>query len=341
MTTESTSADALWRKDVLLVLEGMIEDLEKRPAPQSAEAFGIQKGARMAIGTAMDRLKAIPGTDESPTFMGDPVIAKPLDRHYGAPDWDPTGIAEALIARSAATVGAAPEPWRSMESAPTDGTIVRLLVDYSGDDACHPLEDAQIAPTIGGNTDGNTGESEGWKFAGWSWEQDCFTEGAGKPVGWLPFAATPAAPKAAPQTAPQEAEGRPIGTVTRTEVFAAMQRCHLRLESQYAQLDMRNALEGFIADRAASPAAAPQPANPLYISGPYPDGSYSICEMSTLRVLQKLSVGDFPEQLRAPQPATCDGGQCGIGDLLPAVRNVLIENPPQLASPTLGVKDEN
>jgi hypothetical protein len=75
-----------------------------------------------------------------------------------------------------------------METAPTDGTIVRLLVDYTGEDACHPLEDAEIAQTIGGNTDGNTLDKEGWKFAGWSWEQDCFCEGRGKPIGWLPFA---------------------------------------------------------------------------------------------------------------------------------------------------------
>lgn len=80
----------------------------------------------------------------------------------------------------------APEQWQPMSSAPTDGTIVRLLVDYRGD-GCHPLVDAEVAQTVGGNTDGNTGLSEGWKFAGWSWEQDCFTEGKGKPIGWLPF----------------------------------------------------------------------------------------------------------------------------------------------------------
>lgn len=85
----------------------------------------------------------------------------------------------------------APEQWRPMETAPADGTIVRLLVDYSGEDACHPLEDAPITHTIGGNTDGHTGLSEGWKFAGWSWEQDCFCEGRGKPIGWLPFAPVP------------------------------------------------------------------------------------------------------------------------------------------------------
>jgi hypothetical protein len=84
-------------------------------------------------------------------------------------------------------VDARPEPWRPMNTAPKDGTIVRLLVDYSGD-GCHPLEDAEVAQTIGGCTDDHTGLTEGWKFAGWSWEQDCFTEGKGKPIGWLPFA---------------------------------------------------------------------------------------------------------------------------------------------------------
>lgn len=84
-----------------------------------------------------------------------------------------------------------PENWRPMETAPKDGTIVRLLVDYSDDDACHPLEDATITHTIGGCTDDHTGLSEGWKFAGWSWEHDCFCEGRGKPIGWLPFAPVP------------------------------------------------------------------------------------------------------------------------------------------------------
>jgi hypothetical protein len=83
------------------------------------------------------------------------------------------------------------EQWRLMNTAPTDGTIVRLLVDYRGKDACHPLEDAEVTHTIGGNTDGNTGLKEGWKFAGWSWEQDCFCEGRGKPLGWLPLAPVP------------------------------------------------------------------------------------------------------------------------------------------------------
>lgn len=81
-----------------------------------------------------------------------------------------------------------------MDTAPTDGTIVRLLVDYSGEDACNPLEDAEPETprwTIGANMDSNhPDEPEGWLMAGWNWEQDCFWQGHGKPIGWLPFTAT-------------------------------------------------------------------------------------------------------------------------------------------------------
>jgi len=90
---------------------------------------------------------------------------------------------------------AAGADWLPMETAPKDGTMVWLLVDYTGEDACHPLEDAPQAQTIGANTDDNMGpeEGQGWLFAGWSWEQDCFTQGQGKPIGWRPLATSGAA----------------------------------------------------------------------------------------------------------------------------------------------------
>ena len=73
----------------------------------------------------------------------------------------------------------------SIDTAPTDGTMVRLLVDYS--DGGAPLEDEHpLSWTIGFNNLDNTGEDR-WQFAGWSWEQDVFCEGSGKPVGWLPW----------------------------------------------------------------------------------------------------------------------------------------------------------
>ncbi|MGE4460617.1 MAG: hypothetical protein AB7D31_15335 [Stenotrophomonas sp.] len=76
----------------------------------------------------------------------------------------------------------APMP-RPMETAPRDGTLVRLLVDFDDnatDDGPGPHW------TIGANTVEHDGEDE-WKFAGWDWNFDEFTAGDGKPVGWLPL----------------------------------------------------------------------------------------------------------------------------------------------------------
>ena len=80
-----------------------------------------------------------------------------------------------------------------MDTAPRDGTMVRLLVEFTD----HATEDC-VGPawTIGANNDDEVGEDErvGWQFAGWCWTHDHFTEGRGKPVGWLPMlAAAPAA----------------------------------------------------------------------------------------------------------------------------------------------------
>ena len=76
-----------------------------------------------------------------------------------------------------------PQP---MESAPRDGTMVRLLVNF--DD--HATEDTTgPAWTIGANNDDNVDHSgrTGWQFAGWCWTHDHFTEGKGTPVAWLPI----------------------------------------------------------------------------------------------------------------------------------------------------------
>lgn len=73
--------------------------------------------------------------------------------------------------------------WNDMATAPKDGTIVRLLVQYeegSFEDSDEPC------PTIGTNSLANTGEDE-WQFAGWDWCNDRFTQGHGEPKGWLPM----------------------------------------------------------------------------------------------------------------------------------------------------------
>ena len=105
---------------------------------------------------------------------------------------------EGLIATQTEAAPAANAlPWRSMLTAPTNGTIVRLLVDYSADSAFGSLEahnPTSTGQTIGVNGDGgHLDDPEGRVICGWNWEHDCFTQGKGEPVGWLPFAAEPVA----------------------------------------------------------------------------------------------------------------------------------------------------
>lgn len=71
-----------------------------------------------------------------------------------------------------------------LETAPRDGTMLHLLVDYSEGD--HPLEDDTIAWTIGFGGFNDDG-SDHWKFAGWCWIHDHFTEGQGRVIGWAPY----------------------------------------------------------------------------------------------------------------------------------------------------------
>ena len=72
--------------------------------------------------------------------------------------------------------------WRDMDSAPKNGTMLRLLVRFTG----NPTEDLEDSPTIGANNFDHCGNDE-WQFAGWCWAHDHFTEGKGEPIGWLPF----------------------------------------------------------------------------------------------------------------------------------------------------------
>lgn len=73
--------------------------------------------------------------------------------------------------------------WRQMSTAPRDGTFIRLLVEFDE----HQLEDSdEPQHTIGSNSFDNTRVDE-WQFVGWRWTHDHFTDGKGKPIGWLPF----------------------------------------------------------------------------------------------------------------------------------------------------------
>lgn len=74
--------------------------------------------------------------------------------------------------------------WRDMATAPKDGTLLRLLVNFEH----HATEDGEgPQATIGSNTYDNHHDFDECQFAGWNWEQDCYTQGVGTPVGWLPM----------------------------------------------------------------------------------------------------------------------------------------------------------
>ncbi|MGY8830076.1 MAG: hypothetical protein ACKVIS_11085 [Pseudomonadales bacterium] len=88
--------------------------------------------------------------------------------------------------------------WRDMATAPRDGTMVRLLVEFTE----HATDDADQAPTIGANNFENDGEDR-WQFAGWCWSHDHFTEGKGEPIGWLPMLDEPRS------IAPEQLEQQP------------------------------------------------------------------------------------------------------------------------------------
>ena len=75
----------------------------------------------------------------------------------------------------------------SMESAPKDGTILRLLVRSTGqfnesfEDSDDPFW------TIGFNNLSNTQE-DAWQIVGWNWEQDAFQDLQDfEIIGWLPM----------------------------------------------------------------------------------------------------------------------------------------------------------
>lgn len=79
-----------------------------------------------------------------------------------------------------------PDFFYPMKTALKDTTMLRLLVDYSGDEDHGQLEDETVSWTIGFNSFDHTGIDE-WEFVGWSWSQDIYTNGKGTPIGWLPF----------------------------------------------------------------------------------------------------------------------------------------------------------
>ncbi|MBS6039950.1 Lar family restriction alleviation protein [Pseudomonas sp.] len=143
--------------------------------------------ARGPVGVAQNEGEEQPGRDKAVELWN-----ARAEQHQGEPvacahEWTDDGQFMLVCTACGAQEDHDPK-WRDMATAPRDGTLVRLLVEFTE----HATEDsdAMPSPTIGANSFDHTGE-DAWQFAGWSWEQDCFTQGAGEPVGWLPLLDTP------------------------------------------------------------------------------------------------------------------------------------------------------
>ncbi|WP_109513569.1 hypothetical protein [Pseudomonas ovata] len=107
-----------------------------------------------------------------------------LDQHAHEPhdhEWTDDGQFLLACTKCGAQQDHAPH-WRDPDTAPKNGTMLRLLVEFTD----HSTEDDDKAITIGHNSRDNTGEDE-WQFAGWCWSHDHYTEGKGAVVGWLPL----------------------------------------------------------------------------------------------------------------------------------------------------------
>lgn len=118
-----------------------------------------------------------------PSFFDEGVVAATACRK--PPSETAVALRGAYVPLYAAAPGIDLAP-RPMATAPRDGTMLRLLVQF--DD--HATEDTEgPAWTIGACNDDNVHQDEraGWQFAGWCWDHDHFTEGKGTPVGWLPL----------------------------------------------------------------------------------------------------------------------------------------------------------
>ncbi|WP_333906123.1 hypothetical protein [Delftia acidovorans] len=206
---------------------GRADEIEVQVAATgNSEAMRCYTDMRTLLQAAAPALEApaAPAGDEEAAFT------KWFQGEQGKPYQGMWEFARAAWMARAAAPQAPAAPWampvmqvHPLETAPKDGTIVQLLVQFvdhppgqkSVLNGAGPLYDtADPCWTIGGNTVENTGVDH-WQFVGWNWEQDCFvdtsTDAGHRVLGWAPFdVAAPAAPVGLPWRA--IADGIPAWT---------------------------------------------------------------------------------------------------------------------------------
>lgn len=210
-----------------------------------------------AATACITRLKGVPGIRDCDLAMAaiDAAQCKApkislvdllRDHHQGEPvscshEWTDDG--EFMLVCTACGAQENHDPkWRDMATAPRDGTLVRLLVEFTE----HATEDSEAmpSPTIGANSFDHTGEDL-WQLAGWSWEQDCFTQGEGEPVGWLPMLDTPHADPAEVERLHEQLSAYKESRERLHEWLREEQLKNIALRAQIAERDghLENALD--------------------------------------------------------------------------------------------------
>jgi len=174
-----------------------------------------------------------------------------------------------------------PEP-RAIDTAPRDGTMLRLWVRYPEGASWTPLDDARESWTIGFNNFDNT-EEDRWQVVGWCWSHDHLVEAANdvEVLGWLPFHGD-AAPAVQPAAGREEAALPGPVTDEWAERFCDAvnwspdgQECKT-VEGEFRCVSFRDLAKGYILSAIAT--------NPNEVHPPA-QGSESGGEVERLRVL--------------------------------------------------------